>query len=169
MEITTNEPYLLPKDAGIYDVWFPSTPGEPGRYWAKVTAKQSEGRLSQVHILEPRGAAPPVHIHHDADESFYLIDGEVSVFLGDERIEAGAGAFFFVPKGTVHTWLVRSEQAEAVITLSPAGLEGFFAEVGVPVVPEEPKPRPMDVDPEKMNRRAGAYGVEFVGPPPTLG
>jgi quercetin dioxygenase-like cupin family protein len=165
---TANAPYVLPPDAGIYDIWFPSTPRDCGRYRAKVAGAQSEGRLAQVHMLEPRGAAPPRHLHHDADETFYVIDGEVSVFLGDERIEAGPGAFFFVPKGAVHTWLVRSEQAEALLTLAPAGLEGFFAEIGLPALPGQPNAGRAGVDLEEMNRRAGAYGVEFVGPPPTL-
>jgi quercetin dioxygenase-like cupin family protein len=165
---TANEPYVLAGDAGVYDVWFPSTPREPGRYRAKVTGDQTEGRLSQVHIIEPRGAAPPRHLHHDADETFYVIDGEVSVFLGEERINVGPGASLFVPKGAVHTWLVRSAQAEALVTLAPAGLEGFFAEFGIPVVPGELNPSQREVDLEEMNRRAEAYGVEFVGPPPTL-
>lgn len=164
----TKDPYVLPRDSGVYDVWFPSAPRGSGRYSAKVVGEQTGGRLAQVHMVEPRGAAPPVHLHHDADETFYVIDGEISVFLGDERIDAGPGAFFFVPKGVVHTWLVRSEQAEALLTLAPAGLESFFAEVGAQVVAGEPKPGQMEVDIEEMNRKAEAYGVEFLGPPPTL-
>jgi quercetin dioxygenase-like cupin family protein len=163
-----SEPYVLSGDAGVYDIWFPSNPRAPGRYRAKVAGEQTESRLSQVHLVEQRGAAPPVHLHHNADETLYVIDGDVSVFLGDERIEAGPGAFVFVPKGAVHTWLVRSQQAELFLSLAPAGLEGFFAEVGVPAVPGEPSPGPMDVDPQDMNRRAEPYGVEFLGPPPTL-
>lgn len=165
---TAIERYVLARDAGVYDVWFPSTPSASGRYRAKVAGAQTEGRLAQVHILEPRGAAPPRHLHADADETFYIIDGEISVFLGDERIEAGPGAFFFVPKGAVHTWLVRSEQAEALLTLAPAGLEGFFAEIGLPALPGQPNAGRVDVDLEEMNRKAGAYGVEIVGPAPTL-
>jgi quercetin dioxygenase-like cupin family protein len=165
---TVNKPYVLPAASGLYDIWFPSTPREPGWYRAKVTGEQGDGRLSQVHIVEPRGAAPPLHLHHDADETLYLIQGEISVFLGHGRNEAGAGAFVFVPKGAVHTWLVRSEQAEILVTLAPAGLEAFFAEVGLPAVPGEPKPSQVRVDLEEMNQRAQAYGVEFVGPPPAL-
>lgn len=166
-EAITNKAYVLAEDAGVYDIWFPSVPREPGRYRAKVAAEQTAGRLSQVHMVERRGAAPPVHMHHDADETLYVIDGEVSVFLGDERIEAGAGSYVFVPKRAVHTWLVRSRQASMLLTLAPAGLEGFFAEVGLPASPGEPS-KPIDVDLQEMNRRAEAYGVEFLGPPPTL-
>lgn len=166
--IAAGQPYLLPKEVGVRDLWFPSNPEKPGRYSIKVAAEQSERRLSQVHMIEARGAAPPVHLHRDADETIYVIDGELSIFLGDERLEAGAGSFLFVPKGAVHTWLVRSAHAEALVTLAPAGLEGFFAEVGAAVVPGALHPGPIDVDPEGMNRRAAAYGVEILGPPPTL-
>lgn len=160
--------YVLPTGVGVSDLWFPSNPVGPGRYSIKVAAQQTERRLSQVHMIEQRGAAPPLHRHLDADETIYVIDGQLSIFFGDERVEARAGDFFFVPKGSVHTWLVRSERVEAFLTLAPAGLEGFFAEVGAPVVAEEPALGPMDVDPEEMNRRARAYGVEILGPPPTL-
>jgi quercetin dioxygenase-like cupin family protein len=162
------QPYVLPKEVGVRDLWFPSNPEKPGRYSIKLAGEQSDRRLAQVHMIEPRGAAPPLHFHRDADETIYVIDGELSIFLGDERIEAGTGSFLFVPKGAVHTWLVRSEQAEALLTLAPAGLEGFFAEVGTPVVPDGPAPGPIYVDPEEMNDRARAYEVEIVGPPPTL-
>ncbi len=165
---TNDEPYVIPTDGGIYDVWFPSTPHEPGRYRAKVVGAQTEGRLSQVHLVEPRGAAPPVHLHTDADETIYVIAGQLSVFLGEERLEAGPGAFLFVPRGSIHTWLVRSEKAEMLLSLAPAGLEGFFGEVGLPVLPRETEPREMAVDLEEMNRRAVAYGVRFLGPPPAL-
>lgn len=162
------QPYVLPKDVGVRDLWFPSNPDKPGRYSIKVAAEQSERRLSQVHMIEARGAAPPLHFHRDADETIYVIDGELSVFLGDEPVEAGTGSFLFVPKGAVHTWLVRSAQAEALLTLAPAGLEAFFAEVGAPVIPDGPAPGPISVDPVEMNERARAYEVEIVGPPPTL-
>lgn len=167
MKATMKGPYVLPRDTGVFDVWFPSSPEGAGRYRGKVAAQQTEGRLFQMHSAEPRGAAPPVHTHQ-GDETLYVIDGDVSVFLGDERIEAGAGDFVLVPKGAEHTWLVRSEHAELLVTLAPAGLEGFFTEFGTPVARGQPRPGPMELDPEKTARRAGAYGLEFVGPPPIL-
>ena len=165
-ESAISQAYVLPRNVGVDDLWFPSNPDRPGRYSIKVCGQRTERRLAQVHMIEERGAAPPLHAHLDADETIYVIDGELDVFFGGERVEARAGAFFFVPKGSVHTWLVRSERAEALLTLAPAGLESFFVEVGTPVVPEQPQPGP--IAPEEMNRMAEAYGVKIVGPPPTL-
>ena len=163
--IAAASPYVLPSEAGLTDLWFPSNPESLGWYRIKVGGQQTARRLAQVHMIEHRGAAPPLHRHVDADETIYVIDGEFAIFFGDARADARAGDFFFVPKGAVHTWLVRSDRAEALLTLAPAGLESFFVEVGVA---GSEHPRAIDVDPDEMNRRAGAYGVEILGPPPTL-
>lgn len=167
MKTDANTPYVLTRDVGVADVWFPSSPKGMGRYSTKVSARETEGRLFQMHSAEPRGAAPPVHTHQ-GNETLYIIRGELTIFLGDERVEAGPGDFVAVPKGAEHTWLVRSEDAELLVTLAPAGLEGFFAEFGIPVVAGQPTPGPTTLDPEQTARRAGAYGLEFLGPPPTL-
>jgi mannose-6-phosphate isomerase-like protein (cupin superfamily) len=165
--------YALAKDAGVTDVWFPPT---AGRYTFKIAAAQTEGRLLQVLCQESRGGAAPLHIHHDADESWYVLDGELTVFVGEERMRLGAGDFVLGPKGVPHTFLVTSEQAEFLVAFAPAGtegpsgigLEGFFREIGIPVVPGESRPDPVPPDPEDFARRAGQYAIEILGPPPTL-
>jgi quercetin dioxygenase-like cupin family protein len=139
-----------------------------GAVQRRVTGEETQGRLFQLHVTDERGAATPLHVHRDADESFYVIDGELTFFVGDERIEGGAGCFALAPKGVPHAFFVRSERAEFLISYAPAGMEGFFAGVGIPVVPGEAKPDPMASDPEELARKAAAYEVEIVGPPPTL-
>ena len=175
MEITTNEPYVLPKDVGVTDVWWPFGP-VVGRYSIKTTAQQTEGRLLQLLVIDGRGAAPPMHIHHDADETYYVIDGRLTFFIGDEQIEAGPGDFILGPKGVAHAFLVTSERAEFLVTFGPAGtkgpagygVDGFFREIAVPVVPGQAPPEPRAPDPEEFARKASAYGIEIVGPPPNL-
>jgi mannose-6-phosphate isomerase-like protein (cupin superfamily) len=163
----------LPKDAGVTDIWFPPT---AGRYTFKTTAEQTEGRMLQVLCTESRGGAAPLHIHQVADETWYVLDGELTIFVADERIEAGAGDFVLGPKGVPHTFVVTSERAEFLVAFAPAGtegpagcgLDGFFREIGAPVVPGEPAPQPVPPDPEDFARRAALYGIEIIGPPPTL-
>jgi mannose-6-phosphate isomerase-like protein (cupin superfamily) len=173
---TTVQPYTLPQDAGVTDVWWPFGP-VVSRISIKVSAAQTEGRLLQLLSTDARGTAPPLHIHHDADETWYVIDGQVTVFVGDERIEAGPGDFVFGPMGVPHTFLVTSERSEMIVTFSPAGAEGplgsgvdgFFQDVAVPVQPGRPQPEPTEPDdPEDFTRKAAQYGIEMVGPPPTL-
>ena len=71
----------------IADLWWPFGP-VVGRYTIKAAAEQTDGRLIQLVVRDSRGAATPLHIHHDADESFYVIDGAITVHVGDERFEA---------------------------------------------------------------------------------
>lgn len=174
---TAGHPYALPENTGVTDVWWPFGPAPAVSRWSvKVSGEQTGGRLLQILSRDPRGTAPPLHIHHDADEMFYVIDGEVTVFVGDERIEAGPGDFVFVPMGVTHAFLVTSEQAETLITCSPAGTEGpagfgvagFFRDVAVPVVPGQAAPELTEGDPEELARKMAEYGIEMVGPPPTL-
>jgi quercetin dioxygenase-like cupin family protein len=61
--------------------------------------------------IDSRGAATPLHIHHEADETFYPIDGELTILVGGARIEAHTGDFVLAPKGIPHAFLVGSERA----------------------------------------------------------
>ena len=155
------------------NLWWPFAPSV-GRYLIKTTAQQTEGRLLQLLVIDGRGAAPPMHIHHDADETFYVIEGELTVFVGDDEIKAGPGDFVLAPKGLPHSFLVISEHAEFLVSFAPAGtrgpsgcgVDGFFADVAVPIVDGVTPPKPMVPDAEEFARRAALYGIEIVGPPP---
>jgi mannose-6-phosphate isomerase-like protein (cupin superfamily) len=159
--------YLLAEDSGLTDVWWPYQP-QVGRYTVKIGAEQTEGRLSQLLCRDRRGGAPPLHIHHREDETFYVIAGEISFVVGDQRIEATSGDFVFAPKGVPHAFLVTSDRAEYLASFSPAGAERFFAEVAPRVVSGEPAPSPSAPDPAEFARTAATYGIEIVGPPPML-
>ena len=107
----------------------------------------------------------PLHTHHDTDETFYLIEGELDVEIGGERFRATAGDFVFGPRGVPHRWIVTSETAEIFVTCGPAGagLDAFFCEVADPVGGEKKSPRmPDNAD---FGRRMAAYNIELLGPP----
>jgi quercetin dioxygenase-like cupin family protein len=164
----------LTKNEGTADLWWPYGPAV-GRYTIKATAQETGGALIQLLIRDSRGAATPMHIHHDTDETFYVIEGEVAAFVGDERIDAKAGDFLLLPRGVPHAWVVTSEHVEMLVTSGPAGTEGpigsgidgFFREVGVPVNGGEP-PQPTMPDNAHFAERMLAHGIELVGPPPTV-
>jgi mannose-6-phosphate isomerase-like protein (cupin superfamily) len=162
MEITTSEPYALTKGDGLSDVWWFGG----GRYSVKAGGDQTEGRLYQIHVVEQRGSGPPLHIHHNADETFYIVDGLLGFLVGEERLEVGPGNFVFGPKGVPHAYVACSEQAEFLAPFAPASMDRFFEELGgVPVVPGEPAPVASYPNPEEFARGAAKWGVEIVGPP----
>jgi mannose-6-phosphate isomerase-like protein (cupin superfamily) len=170
---TTTTPYSLAQDAGVADLWWPYGPAV-GRYTIKAAAEQTGGRMIQMLVRESRGAATPLHVHHDTDESFYVIEGELTVVVGDERIEAGPGDYVFGPMGVPHAFIVTSPHAELLVSFATAGTPGpaghgvlgFFSEVATPVVEGEAPPPPAVFDPEHFARRMDVYGIELLGPPP---
>jgi quercetin dioxygenase-like cupin family protein len=168
--------YALDQDHGVTDVWWPYGP-VVGRYSTKISGEQSGGRLLQLRIRDSRGAAAPLHVHRDADETWYIVDGRLTVVVGDESIDAGPGDFVYGPMGVPHSFVVTSDQADFLVTFSPAGtagpsgygVDGFFREVAPLVVPGEAPPEPTMPDEEAFARKMDEYGIELLGPPPTLG
>jgi mannose-6-phosphate isomerase-like protein (cupin superfamily) len=77
-------------------------------------------------VLSP-GASPPLH-HHEFDETFYVMAGELTFQLRDELITAGPGQLVFAPRGVPHTFANLSNvQARQLIICTPAGFERYFA------------------------------------------
>src|SRR4029078_11069148 len=115
-----------------------------------------------------RGGAPPLHIHRREDETFYVIAGEITFFVGDPRVEGTGRDFVFAPKGVSHAFLVTSDHAEYLTSFSPAGAERFFAAVAPSVVPGEPAASPSEPDTHAFAQIAARHGIDMVGAAPTL-
>ncbi len=61
--------------------------------------------------LSPRGSGSPLHVHHNEDEMFYVIDGELTLWVNGQTIVAPAGSFAYGPRDVPHTFTVTSDQA----------------------------------------------------------
>lgn len=95
-----------------------------------VTGAESGGNYFTLIVdLDPQQGPPP-HIHHLEDEQFYVLDGELTYSVGDQTILVSAGDFIHIPRGTVHSFKNGSNPARLLATFAPAGIEGFFREVG---------------------------------------
>jgi quercetin dioxygenase-like cupin family protein len=98
-------------------------------YTFLATGEETNGEYFVMEGLVPPNAGPPPHIHHDAAETFYIVDGQVEVKLGDKVHQAKAGDFVHISKGTPHAFFNRSRApAKMVLTFVPAGIEKFFEE-----------------------------------------
>jgi quercetin dioxygenase-like cupin family protein len=132
----------------------------------KSTAESTGGTVAVTENLAPRGAGSPLHVHHNEDEWFYVIEGELTFWVGGEVITAGAGGFVFGPRDIPHTFMVSSEQARFLLVVEPAGFEGFVragAQPAQALVIPPPATEPPDI--EAMTRLAAQYGIEILGPP----
>ena len=131
----------------------------------KATAGTTNGAYGLVESLIAAGASPPMHIHHREDESFYVLDGALTVSCGGEIYDATTGSYIFLPRGVPHTFRVVSETPARLLTLiTPGGGEGVFAAGGRPAERMTlPPVAPPDI--ERVKQAALQFGSEIVGPP----
>ena len=155
--------YRVAAGEGLENVWW-----KTGRLTVKAGGAQTGNSFSQMETDDPRGTATPMHIHHGEDETYYVLEGHVTVVVDGEQIKLREGDFGLAPRGVVHAYVVRSARARMLVTMSPAGLEQLFVELGVPVSGSEPPAGEVMPPIDEMARRFGAYGCEIVGLPPSL-
>jgi mannose-6-phosphate isomerase-like protein (cupin superfamily) len=139
----------------------------------KATAEQTGGKYSLVEILVPEFPMEEslLHVHHFEDEGFYVLEGEMTFYVGDETIKARRGSFLFGPKDVPHAFSVDSGPARLLFILSPAGMEGAIREMGEPArelsIPPQPEEPPDDAEMGRLMAIAERYGGEMLGPPPS--
>jgi mannose-6-phosphate isomerase-like protein (cupin superfamily) len=149
-------------------------PGEGSALWfqgnritIKATAASTGGAFGMVESMVAPGYSPPLHIHDREDETFWVLEGEVTIRCGAETFRASAGACAFLPRGVPHTFVVEgATPARMIAILTPGGGEAFFAEAGRPAGGDGfPPPAPPDL--EQLRRVATRFGNRIVGPPLT--
>ncbi len=126
-----------------------------------VTAEQTGGRYALLEMVLRRGEEPPLHSHTREDELVYVLQGEVTFYLGGKRLEREAGECVLLQRGCEHTYCIESEEARLLVLLMPAGLEGYYQELG----------ECSDADRyiERLIAVSARYGVEITGPGPRDG
>ena len=114
----------------------------------------ADGLFVMEHVNLVKGGGPPLHIHHEQEEWFYLLEGEMIVEVGGERTRLHSGDSVLAPRSVPHAYLYVAEKpGRLLIAFTPAGkIEAFFRDS-----------RPHDA---KVFRE---YGMELVGPPISLG
>lgn len=146
--------------------------GEP--YWydgglmtMKARPTDSCGSLSIIDVLVPRGKATPLHMHPDAEETFYIIDGLLTVHVDGINHELSAGATSTIRRGTPHAFTVGSDIAHLLVVFTPGGGEEYFIEAGEPAARRElPPVAAPDLD--RYRAAAAKTGVVIMGPPPFI-
>lgn len=106
-------------------------PGPLARGWIKAGADDAPGSVSLIEFeLGPGAAGPPPHRHAGFTDSFYVLDGTLTVVLGEQRHEAGGGAYAVIPPGNVHTVSnLGDEPVRFLNVTAPGGLERYLREL----------------------------------------
>ena len=162
-ESTTHTPVVVRRDEGRHNHFF----NHLGT--VKVASGDAPSGLAAVEFVAPRDFGPPLHLHREEDEMFYVVEGEVAYTAGDTEHTVGPGAIVMIPKGTPHTFQVLSEQARLfTVTAGSAtapAFDEFVTAMGHEL--EEPViPAPVDIDPGHVAAMCDAHGMDVLGPPP---
>ena len=137
-------------------------------YRFMATGEDTNGKYAMWEAIVPPGGGPPPHVHSREEEGFFILEGEITFQIGEERVMATAGMFANMPVGTPHSFRNESNKpVKMVISVAPAGLEEMFFEFGVPLTEGSTSALPPTRDEiEKLLEIAPRYGIEIRAPHP---
>ena len=111
--------YVLEDGEGEVIRWFGDT----------ITVKASGPSFDVAVVTAVAGSEPPPHVHAEADEALYVLDGAITVHAGSDTVPAPAGSFVFLPRTLPHSFTVETGSARLLLIVQPAGAVVMFSEV----------------------------------------
>jgi quercetin dioxygenase-like cupin family protein len=113
------------------------------------------GALGLVQQDVPAGDMPPLHVHHNEDEGFYVLGGEMTLYLPGQSVTLRSGDFFLAPRDVPHSYETGPDGARVLVSSARAGFERFVIEAAA-----------LDeISPEILGGVAAEHGIEILGPP----
>jgi uncharacterized cupin superfamily protein len=111
--------------------------------------------VSVMTSWAPAGHSPPLHVHRTEDEVFHVLEGRLTVLIGDTTSAAAAGDTLLAPRGVPHTFRVDSQDGARWLVVTTAGdFEGFVCAAADRVL-----------SPEELGALAAEHAIDIVGPP----
>ena len=155
----------LSRALAFTDVETPESPhlGIAGdTYTILVTGKQTAGQFCVIDMYVPPGGGPPPH-RHSFEETFSVVEGEVSVTFRGRQMTVRAGQTVNIPANAPHQFRnVSSQPARMICICAPAGQEEFFREIGDPVASRTtPPPKPGEEQMAETRSKVEALAVKY--------
>jgi quercetin dioxygenase-like cupin family protein len=136
----------------------------------RVSASDGSDGISVMESLAPRADSPPLHVHHDEDEVFHVLEGALTLTVDGTLVSLGAGETALAPQGVPHTYRVDSEQARWLVVTRNGSFEAFVRACSRPAeraeLPERSGP-PSAEQAGTLAQLAAAHGIDLVGAPLT--
>jgi mannose-6-phosphate isomerase-like protein (cupin superfamily) len=125
----------------------------------KASAQETDLAFSLLEATEPPDFGPPLHIHRDAAEAFYVLEGQYIIFLDGEEFSCPAGSFIFIPAGVKHGFRVGKVASRKLNLYTPAAMVGYFDDLSEAIVSGT-------AGDELFSEIADRYSMEVIGPIP---
>ncbi|MCU1672554.1 MAG: hypothetical protein JWN77_667 [Frankiales bacterium] len=126
--------------------------------------EHTQGGLALLDNTSVLGDATPLHLHRGEAEVFYLLEGSMRAWFGDEVLDLEAGGAIWLPAGVQHAIRTTSDTARTITITAPAGFADFVRDAGVAVDGDVPSTWEFDVG--RIMSAAGQHAIEILGPPP---
>ena len=153
----TLAPVAVRSDEGEARWWFGSLAV------IRATGADTGGQFTIIEVTEPPGMEGPLHVHHREDEAFWILEGSVTLEVGDTTIEASAGDYAFGPRGIPHRYTVGDAGCRMLFICTPAGFENLVREMSVPAGARTlPPPTEEEPDWERVAAVAKANHCELL-------
>ncbi len=130
-----------------------------------LDGQASGGRLTIIEVHAQRGDASPVHVHSNEDETFVVLEGGMTVWVGDQRHHIHAGGIGFLPRNLPHSYRYTADRTRALNICTPSGLENFFRAAGWDL--SRPKPDGWAPSQQTLAESSARHGARIIGPPRT--
>jgi quercetin dioxygenase-like cupin family protein len=132
-----------------------------------VTAEETGGTLGIVEMTGTQGEMPPLHVHHLEDETFVVLEGELTIHTPGESRTLRAGDALVAPRGVPHAYRVESERARW-LGVSSGGFASFVLTASDPAEFDDLPPADRELDMDRLLAAAEAHGIEVIAPPGTM-
>lgn len=129
------------------------------RMTIKAGARETDSAFTLLEAEEPPEFGPPLHIHHDAAETFYVLDGEYIIFLDGKEFSCPKGSLIFIPAGIPHGFRVGKVASRKLNLYAPAAMAGYFDDLSEAI-------RNGSAEDELLGEIAHRHSMEVIGPVP---
>jgi mannose-6-phosphate isomerase-like protein (cupin superfamily) len=124
----------------------------------KADAAATAGAFTLLEASEPPNFGPPMHIHHNCAEAFYVLEGEYRIFIAGREFACPAGSFIYIPMGIEHGFRVADRPSRKLNLYTPAAMEGYFEELSAALARHAAT--------DELDAIAARNGMEITGPVP---
>ncbi len=125
----------------------------------KASGEETGAAFALLESAEPPNFGPPTHIHSNAAEAFYVLEGEYHILLDEREYVCPAGSFIFIPAGIRHGFRVGTAPSRKLNLYTPAAMVGYFDQLSAAI-------KSGDADPNRLDEIARRHGMEVIGPVP---
>lgn len=135
-----------------------------GMHTWKLMAEDTDGAFFLFEDVLSNGKTTPLHLHPEADETVYVLEGEIVVDVDGMESRVGAGGITFTPKGVPHAFIVVSENARLLTMQTPGIGQAFYRGASEPASHDQSDR--VDIARIQASAQQNPQGIQLLGPPP---